>query len=391
MIHVAGVLTFVVALAATGESPRSRYEALVKEYDAAYAAFIEANNKASTPDDSEKAAASFPQPESFVPRFLAIVREHPDDPAAIDALVWIASKYMYTPEGEEALRTLAARYSTARRVVDYAGTADRYGEAFLAYEELLRAVLKSNPDRQVQAPVNVALASYLKTVKNRAESTLIQISLRGEGGLAPATLHNLDLLKRRGLDRLAEESEALFERVIRDYGDVRIASNYPPEAGKFAKEQLFELRNLSIGNKALEIEATDVAGKPFKLSDYRGQVVLLDFGSHRSCGVCRQFYPGLRSLVERFEQRPFAMIGIHSLDDLEELKGLVRDKEITWRIVWDGEKIDGPIASQWMIRSMPTFYVLDHDGVIRNKGFIQVSELALTIEMLLKEVPHAEP
>jgi peroxiredoxin len=391
MIHVTGLFTFVLALAATDVPPKSQYEALVKEYDTTYAAYIDASKKASTDDERLKAAESRPNPQLFVPRFVTFAEQHPDDPAAIDALIWIASHCMFIPQGEQALKTLASRHSASQQVAGYAGKASRYGEAFLAYEELLRAVLKNNSDREVQASVCLTLAAYLKQVKNRAESTLIQISLHGERGLARATLVNLNQLKDRGFNSLAAESEALFDRVIKEYGDLRIVDNYPPEAGKYAKEQLYELRNLSIGNKAIEIAGTDIAGNPLKLSDYRGQIVLLDFGSHRTCGVCRQFYPGLRSLVERFKQTPFTLISINSLDGLDELKGLTNNKEITWRMVWDGEAIDGPIASQWMIRSMPTFYVLDHNGIIRNKGFIQIDELAGTIEMLLKEVAATKP
>ncbi len=38
-----------------------------------------------------------------------------------------------------------------------------------------------------------------------------------------------------------------------------------------------ELQNLTIGKVAPEIEGVDVDGKKFKLSDYRGKVVVLDF------------------------------------------------------------------------------------------------------------------
>jgi peroxiredoxin len=40
---------------------------------------------------------------------------------------------------------------------------------------------------------------------------------------------------------------------------------------------LFELRQLAIGKQAPEIEGQDQDGERFKLSDYRGKVVLLDF------------------------------------------------------------------------------------------------------------------
>ena len=34
---------------------------------------------------------------------------------------------------------------------------------------------------------------------------------------------------------------------------------------------------VAVGQQALEIEGEDIDGKPFKLSDYRGKVVMLDF------------------------------------------------------------------------------------------------------------------
>ena len=44
-----------------------------------------------------------------------------------------------------------------------------------------------------------------------------------------------------------------------------------------AQQTPHDLEDLAIGKVAPEIEGTDVNGMPFKLSDYRGRVVLLDF------------------------------------------------------------------------------------------------------------------
>ena len=47
--------------------------------------------------------------------------------------------------------------------------------------------------------------------------------------------------------------------------------------GKSASAELFELRNLAVGKTAPEITGADIDGKPMKLSDFKGKVVLLDF------------------------------------------------------------------------------------------------------------------
>ena len=50
--------------------------------------------------------------------------------------------------------------------------------------------------------------------------------------------------------------------------------------GEAAGSARFALRHLAIGKPAPEIEGEDIDGKPLRLSDYRGKVVVLDFWGH---------------------------------------------------------------------------------------------------------------
>lgn len=61
----------------------------------------------------------------------------------------------------------------------------------------------------------------------------------------------------------------VFNRVISLYGDTNYA--------KRAQSSLFEMNNLNFGQTAPDFEATDENGVKWKLSDYRGKVVVLDF------------------------------------------------------------------------------------------------------------------
>jgi hypothetical protein len=52
----------------------------------------------------------------------------------------------------------------------------------------------------------------------------------------------------------------------------------------------------------------------------------------------------------------------------KQLKAVVEKEKITWRSFVDpGQRPPGPIATRWHLSAMPTFYVLDHRGVIRYK------------------------
>jgi hypothetical protein len=79
-------------------------------------------------------------------------------------------------------------------------------------------------------------------------------------------------------------------------------------------------------------------------------------------------YPHERSLVKRLEGKPFALIGINSDANREQLKEVMKKEEITWRSWWDGGSTSGPIASTWNVHGWPTIYIIDEQGVIRDKN-----------------------
>jgi Thioredoxin-like len=78
-------------------------------------------------------------------------------------------------------------------------------------------------------------------------------------------------------------------------------------------------------------------------------------------------YPHERSLVKKLENKPFALIGVNSDRDKDDLKKAMETENITWRSFWNGGSTSGPISSKWNVRGWPTLFVIDHQGVIRGK------------------------
>ncbi len=91
--------------------------------------------------------------------------------------------------------------------------------------------------------------------------------------------------------------------------------------------------------------------------------------------------------MERYEGRPFAIVGVNSDRDLEALALRMQKERITWRSFWNGPAgTDGPIAARWNVRDWPTLYVIDHTGRIRAKN-PDPAELDRLLDELLAEVP----
>lgn len=80
-------------------------------------------------------------------------------------------------------------------------------------------------------------------------------------------------------------------------------------------------------------------------------------------------YPHERSLVKALADKPFALIGVNSDRDLDKLREVVKEKNITWRSFWNGpEGTGGPISKEWNVSGWPTIYILDAEGKIRFKN-----------------------
>ena len=97
-------------------------------------------------------------------------------------------------------------------------------------------------------------------------------------------------------------------------------------------------------------------------------------------------YPHERSLVEKLANKPFALIGVNSDNDLEKLKPTLKKENITWRSFWNGEQgTSGPISTKWNISGWPTIYVMDAEGKIRYKN-VRGKKLDEAIDTLMAEI-----
>jgi hypothetical protein len=91
--------------------------------------------------------------------------------------------------------------------------------------------------------------------------------------------------------------------------------------------------------------------------------------------------------VKNLREKPFALIGVNVTYGGLEAKALkqVMDKEnLNWRSFVDPKNA---IAAKWHLPSTPTFYVLDHKGVIRYKwaGAPGAKAMDAALEKLIQE------
>ncbi len=157
--------------------------------------------------------------------------------------------------------------------------------------------------------------------------------------------------RKRDVAKLEAEALEIFDQLIAKKVSDEL---YPGHSIlECAKTEAYEIRHLAVGKKAPEIVGEDLDGKPMKLSDYRGKVVVLEFVSSR-CSPCVTFGRHLRKLIDHHAGRPFAGVGVNTDKDRKEAKAFVEENKFTWPTFWNGSTGSaGGIAQTGMCRDFP--------------------------------------
>ena len=191
--------------------------------------------------------------EDLVPRFLAFAEKHPKTDAGFQALSRVitigAAGAGAAARLDKAYELLAADYADHTQI---GPLCQRLRSSYSpGGEKLLRAVMEKNKNVDLQGQACYYLAT---SFKNRAQN-------------AP----------EEQAEQLVTQAEALFQQLLDKYGAAKLSGR---PLATMARSELGGLRNmlrLAIGKVAPDIEGEDIDGNKFKLSDYRGKVVVLDF------------------------------------------------------------------------------------------------------------------
>lgn len=125
-------------------------------------------------------------------------------------------------------------------------------------------------------------------------------------------------------------------------------------------------------------------GSRRSLSDYRGQVVLINVWA-TWCPSCVRETPRLQRLYEQYRKEGFVLLGINTTfqDQRKDIETFVRDHGLTFPVLLDET---GDVGDTYGARLIPTSYLIDRDGriVYTKVGEIDEAQLKEQIAALLK-------
>ena len=235
------------SVASQSEDAKSLYKTLTKEYSKARSAWRKKAQELDAAEDTAGLEAHLAtQPGlDLIPRFVAAAEQFSGRDEAVPFLAWVVFNTM-PEEGKSedpahvALDKLMKVHIASPAMIEVAQRADRLAQPFGTEKctQVMNALIEQNEDKAVQSN-----AYFTRARMNKGY------------GDPPAD-------KRATI--IADIKQAM------ELGaGTRVAD--------YAKGMLFELENLQVGMKAPDIMGADTDGVEFKLSDYRGKVVVLDF------------------------------------------------------------------------------------------------------------------
>jgi peroxiredoxin len=306
---------------------------------------------------------------------MPLLRKHADDPKVYRGLAF-ATMCGSSDDREEAGALMGKHHLSNPKLLEFAEFGG--GECDDFREPIIRNLLANKEipakDRTI---LQFSLARHLKDKAEVAKMSDQSITWRyGSDYIAK--------FRKRDLAKLEAEALEIFDQLIAK----KVPDEFRPGLSilECAETEAYEMRHLAVGKKAPEIVGEDLDGKSMKLSDYRGKVVVLEFGSSR-CSPCVTFGRHLRKLIDQYAGRPFAVVGVNTDKDRKEAKAFVEENKFTWPTFWNGSTVSAGIAKDWNVSAIPTVYVIDHAGVIRSKA--RGPELDPLIEELVKKAEAA--
>jgi hypothetical protein len=252
MKWIGGCLAIVLLAlpAANGEEPKKeptvkeKYSELLKDFGAKQKEIADSYQKAKEEERPAILKKYRSLGKDWADKFYKLAEDNLADPVAADALSWVVQNATGSEFVQKAMDRLLDKFpdhSSIERICATLGRNDSKDA-----EKALRKIVEKASKPNIKAAATLALA------KNLAMQTDALGDKPAEG------------------DKVAAEAEKQFAAAIELYKD-----NAAQKSA--AEKELKAIKTLRVGKEAPEIKAPDLDGKDFKLSDYRGKVVLLDF------------------------------------------------------------------------------------------------------------------
>ncbi|MEL7498888.1 MAG: redoxin domain-containing protein [Planctomycetota bacterium] len=238
-----------------------QFKEIKSEYDVAYKEYRSEARKAKTTAARSALSKKFTAVvNSAGERAMVLAEENLQDESAAEVLIWASRNVTDAEMRKKAMELALDHFMDSPKMSDVCMTLSR-GAPSADNEATLKKLRDESPHDEVQAAATYGLANFYKGIKRSQDYAKTTDRYTAPAFVADYDIESVDM-------------EEIYQSLVDNFGDIKAPRGTYGEIGEKA---LFEIRFLSIGKVAPDIEGKDFDGESFKLSDYRGKVVVIDF------------------------------------------------------------------------------------------------------------------
>lgn len=135
----------------------------------------------------------------------------------------------------------------------------------------------------------------------------------------------------------------------------------------FIENKMLELAQFAPGTQAPEFIASSPEGKPIKLSDFKGKILLLDFWASW-CGPCRSENPNVVTAYNKYKSKGLEIFAVSLDQDKQKWLDAIAKDGLTWKHASDLMGWQSQPAALYQVQSIPANFLIDKDGKIIAKN-----------------------
>lgn len=158
-----------------------------------------------------------------------------------------------------------------------------------------------------------------------------------------------------------------------------IATGFPESPS--ARKARGAARRLESVGKPLALAGTGIDGRAVKLEQLRGRPVLVHYWA-TWCEPCKVDIAQIRELYAKYGPKKFAVVGIALDTDKNQLAKFLASKPIPWPQLHEAGGLDGPLAEELGVLTLPTMLLLDAQGNVVERNLV-ISDLEKKLEGLV--------